>query len=96
MKYARADVLENFNPSLTSDPFRWIPKGLMWDLMDIGEPIQTTRVNDLVSGYLISQIFGALQSDVTSIPQYKARLLSLNPTNPTNNQINALFTSYGY
>lgn len=28
------DVEENFNSNLTADPFRWIPKGLMEDLMD--------------------------------------------------------------
>lgn len=77
-------------------PFYWIPKGLMEDLMDNGEPTATTKVNDLVSGYTINQIFTALQSDVTSLSQYKARLLQQNPGNTSNNNLNALFTSYGY
>jgi hypothetical protein len=28
------DVEENFNSNLGRDPFKWIPKGLMEDLMD--------------------------------------------------------------
>ena len=90
------DVLENFTPGYTPDPFRWIPKGLMYDLMDNGEPTYFTNVNDLVSGYTISQIFAALQSDVTTVPQYKTRLLQQNPGNPTNANLNALLTSYGF
>ena len=89
------DVLENYNPNLGTDPFHWIPKGLMLDLIDNGEPFSTT-VNDNVNGYTIQQIFAALQSDINSLSQYEARLLQQNPTNPTNNQINTLFTSYGY
>ena len=90
------DVLEYYVPSYSTDPFHWIPKGLMEDLMDNGEPTFNTSVNDQVSGYTISQLFGALQSDVTSIPQYEARLLQQNPSNPTNPYINALFSYYGF
>jgi hypothetical protein len=82
-------------PNLQTDPFRWMPKGLMYDLMDNGEP-PATHVNDVVSGYTIAQIFAALQSDVTTVSQYKARLLQQNPGNPTNANLNALFTSYGF
>ena len=90
------DVLENFIPNLQSDPFKWIPKGLMYDLIDNAENFTVTGVNDQVSGYTIQQIFSALQSNVSTIAQYKARLLSQNPTNPTNTYLNSLFTSYGY
>jgi len=93
--HPHTDVLENFNPNLQSDPFRWIPKGLMYDLMDNAEP-GATLVNDQVSGYTIQQIFTALQSDVSNMAQYRARLLSQNPGNPTNVNLNALFASYGY
>lgn len=68
----------------------------MEDLIDNGEPTFNTSVNDQVSGYTISQLFGALQSDVTSISQYKARLLQQNPSNPTNPYVNALFSSYDF
>jgi hypothetical protein len=30
--YPHLEVLENFNPNLSIDPFRWIPKGLFYDL----------------------------------------------------------------
>ncbi len=89
-----ADILENFYPSLTSDPFKWIPKGLMWDLMDIGEP-NRTNVIDQVSNYTTSQIFAALQSDVTTVQQFRARLIQQNPLNQTT-QITNLFASYNY
>lgn len=87
-------VLEYFTPGLLTNPFHWIPKGLMYDLMDNGEPPQTL-VNDLVSGFTIAQIFAALQSDVTSVPAYKARLIQQNPGNQIT-QINNLFASYNY
>ena len=90
------DVLENYVAAYTPDPFHWIPKGLMYDLIDNGEPTAFTNVNDLVSGYTIAQLFAALQSDVTTVAQYKARLLQQNPGNPTNSNLNALFTSYGF
>jgi hypothetical protein len=67
----------------------------MPNLIDAGEPA-ATGVNDQGSGYTISQIFAGLQSDVSSISAYKARLLQQNPSNPTNNQMNSLFASYGY
>ena len=89
-------ALENFDPTLVQDPFKWIPIGLMLDLMDAGiDPINVNHVNDAVSGYTISQIFNALQSDVSSIAQYKARILQLYGTTQQT-QINSLFTSYGY
>ena len=92
------NVIEGFNPNLTADPFRWIPKGLMQDLMDNtpGEFV----VNDPVTGFTISQIFNALQSDVTTVQQYRARLILQNPNSTANpnlsTQITTLFTSYHY
>jgi hypothetical protein len=57
-------ALENFDPNFSSDPFHWIPKGLIEDLMD-NTPTETL-VNDQVNGYTIQQIFSVLQSDVTN------------------------------
>ena len=87
------NLLENFDPNYTPDPFRWIPKGLMEDLMD-NTPNEII-VNDLVSGYSISQIFGALQSNVASISDYKSKLIQLYGT-AQQNQLNNLFVSYHY
>ena len=69
--------------------------GLMLDLNDNIEFPTFTHVTDQVSGYTIQQIFSALQSDVTSIPLYKARLIQLYGT-LQQSQVNTLFTSYGY
>ncbi len=71
----------------------WIPEGLMEDLID-NTPAEAI-VNDQVTGYTISQLFGALQSNVTSIPQYKAKLLQLYGT-AQQTQVNNLFASYHY
>lgn len=94
------DVLENYVPSYTPDPFHWIPKGIMEDLIDNTTEPPATGVNDQVSGFTIAQIFSALQSDVTTVQQYKARLILQNPNTPNNpnlsTQITNLFASYNY
>lgn len=70
----------------------------MQDLMDNtpGEFV----VNDPVLGFTISQIFNPLQSDVTTVQQYRARLILQNPNSTANpnlsTQITTLFTSYHY
>ncbi len=89
------DVLENFVPTLQADPFKWIPKGLMRDLMDNTTEPSQTLVNDQVINYSIQQIFAALQSDITSVSGYKARLIQQNPGNQTT-QVTNLFASYNY
>lgn len=92
-----ADVLENFNPNLLLDPFSWVPKGLMWDMMD-NTPNETI-VNDQVSGFTTAILFKALQSDVSTIQQYEARIKSQNPVQPgttTPTQLDYLFRSYNY
>ncbi len=92
------DVLEYFTLTLSTDPFKWIPKGLMEDMIDNGEPA-SSPVNDQVSGFTIAQLFKALQSDVTTLAQYKAKIVSQNttlPGNTTSAQLTALFASYGY
>jgi len=89
------DVLEYFVPTYNLDPFKWIPKGLMEDLMDNTTEPLSTGVNDQVYGFTIAQIFAALQSDVTSVPAYKARLIQQNPGYQTS-QVTSLFASYNY
>ncbi len=60
---------------------RWIPKGLMLDLIDAAE-VAGTNVNDNAAGFTITLIFASLQADVTMIPQYRARLEQQNPAMP--------------
>ena len=88
------DVLENFDPNYTPDPFSWIPKGLMEDLID-NTPTETFPVIDNVNGFTIAQLFNALQSDVTTIPAYRARFIQQNPGNQTTN-VTSLFAQYHY
>ena len=47
------DVLEAFDPNLAADPFRWIPKGLMQDLMDVQAELEMIAVK---LDYLATQI----------------------------------------
>jgi hypothetical protein len=97
--HTEIEVLENWDPNYIDDPFNWIPKGLMEDLMD-NTPGETFPVTDNASGLTISQLFNALQSDVTSVPQYRARIISQNPNPPSNpnqsTQITNLFAQYHY
>ena len=58
-------------------------------------PTETYPVTDNVSGFTISQLFNALQSDVTSVQQYRARFIQQNPNNQTTNITN-LFAQYHY
>jgi len=88
------NALENFDPNYSSDPFHWIPKGLINDLMDT-TPTETFPVTDNVSGFTILQLFNALQSDITSVQQYRTRFIQQNPGNQTTNITN-LFAQYHY
>jgi hypothetical protein len=86
------EVIENWNPNYSYDSFNWIPKGLMEDMMD--NTNENYPVIDGIGGFTISQLFAALQSDVTTLQQYKARLITQNPTQST--QINNIFGQYHY
>ncbi|MDE3184782.1 MAG: hypothetical protein KGM16_15295 [Bacteroidota bacterium] len=92
--HTNIEVLENWDPNYTDDVFNWIPVGLMEDLMD-DTPNEIFPVTDNVSGFSVSQLFDALQPDVTSVQQYRARLIQQNPNNQTAN-ITSLFAQYHY
>ena len=87
------NVLENYNPDLLSDPFRWIPKGLMEDMID--NTNETNPITDNVQGFTIQQLYLALQADVNSMEQYRARFIQQNPGNQNQQTIN-LFDQYHY
>lgn len=84
-------ALENFDPNIPTDPFNWIPRGLMRDLMD--DTRFETIINDQVLGFTISQLSNALQADIASPQQYRDRLLQQNGNNP---QLPILFTEYRF
>ena len=95
MAHKHIDVLETFDPNLTADPFRWIPKGLMEDLMD-----NTNETNfpvaDQVAGFTIAQMFNALQPSVFTLQDYRMMLIQQNTANTTVNQVTNLFSQYHY
>ena len=91
------DAEENFDPNLSSDPFKWIPQGLFYDLWDnrndfIFDP---TMVDDQVSGYTNTQMFNAFQSNIYTLQDYKTKLLQTT-TNPTSPFVTNLFNQYHY
>ena len=91
---AYLNSLERFDPNLPDDVHRWIPKGLLYDLMD-GRNDASFPIIDQVNGFTISDCFAALQTDITSIPAFKQRFVSQHLGNQTT-QINELFTRYHY
>lgn len=94
INYPHIDVLEYFDPNLSTDSFKWIPKGLMLDLMD-NTPNEVVPVIDNVNGFTVQQLFNALQSDVTTLQQYRLRFIQQNPNNQTA-AITNLFAQYHY
>ena len=93
--HSHIDALEAFDPNLGVDPFRWIPKGLMEDLMD-----NTNETNfpvaDQVAGFTIAQMFNALQPSVFTLQDYRMMLIQQNTANTTVNQVTNLFSQYHY
>jgi len=87
------NYLEDYDPNDPNNPFRWIPEGLYYDLFDLRA--ENFPVVDNVSGLTNAQMFNVLQSDVTSMPQYKERLIAQNPNNQTN-EVRNLFNQYHY
>lgn len=93
------NYLEDFSPFRTIDPFRWIPDGLYYDLIDDRNdqlvPNPRVLINDAVSGYTNQQMFNALDADVKSLQQFRIRLLQQNSNNQAA-QVTQLFGAYGY
>jgi hypothetical protein len=90
---AHLNALEDYSPGRQQYPFRWIPSGVFYDLID--DRSEEDPVFDRVTGYTNRQFFAALTSDVTSIRQFRDKLL-LNSGNNQQNEVNTLFSSYGY
>lgn len=91
--------LENFDPNLSTYPFKWIPKGLFYDLIDARNDLTAIpsflNINDQVAGYTNQQFFNAFSSSITTLGAYRQNLLQQNPNNQTV-QLTNLFQQYGY
>lgn len=95
---AHLNLLEDFSPARTNDPFRWIPQGLFYDLMDNRNDnavVTPARVllNDVVNGYTNQMFFNALDSDINSLPTFRLRLLNENANNQSVG-VTAIFDFY--
>jgi hypothetical protein len=94
------NLLEDFSPNRKNvDPFWWIPQGLYYDLIDNRNdnfqfPLRV-QLDDQVSGYSNSKFFNALDTDITTLQDYRARLLSEN-SNDQATGVTAIFNYYGY
>lgn len=94
------NLLEDFSPVRNNDPFRWIPQGLFYDMIDDRNDRAasggiTLYPIDLVGGYNNGQFFNTLANDIYSIPEYRERLITLYPNNQTAD-VRSLFSFYGY
>ena len=92
------NFLENYNPKreLFLDPNRWLPKGIFNDMMDpTGNEPPQSQIVDNISGFTNQQFYQALQNDVNSMSDYKARFLQQN-NYLQQTQINELFNEYGF
>lgn len=74
---AHLNLLEDFDRGRINDDFRWIPQGLYYDLIDDRNDQAFGRVNlnDVVLGYTNQQFFNALDNDITTLQDYRVRLL---------------------
>ncbi len=89
--YIRA--LESFNPNLSGDINKWIPKGIFHDLIDAGTEPTSTLVTDNVSGFTNGQMFSCINA--TSPNVLKDNIQAL-PGNSQQTAVATLFSSYGY
>ncbi len=90
-----SDYLEKFKPYGFGGYWRWIPDGIMHDLIDDTFEPGSTGVIDSPYGFTISQIFSSLDDDVVTMQQYEDRLV-LETGTWQSSGIATLFKSYGY
>jgi hypothetical protein len=86
--------LEEFDPNVpfSNDPLRWIPVGLINDLIDSNN--ETFPVNDNVSGFTYAEIQAAYYTEPLTMLEFKNALKAIKPAQAV--AIDQLFTSYVY
>ena len=92
------NLLEDFSPFRTNDPFYWIPQGLFYDLNDNRNDnlFNQQAVTDQVTGYTNAQMFSAFQSSILTLQNYRVKLLQINNNNNNPTPVTNLFSQYGY
>lgn len=91
------NLLEDFDPNYITDPLKWIPQGLYYDLND-NRNDRTFNLNaiiDQVSGFTNQQMYNAFNASITTLQACRSNLILLNPNNQTA-QVTSLFSKYGY
>ncbi len=93
------NLLEDFSPNRTNDPFRWIPQGLFYDLFDDRNDRNAIPrridLDDNVNSYTNQHLFEAIDGDITNIPAYRIRLLQENANRDAAGVI-TIFSFYNY
>lgn len=88
--------LESFDPKRTLDPSHWVPKGLLYDMMDPTiELFPGSGIRDEVSGFTCRQIFSIMTRDVHDIHQFKSRFIE-RYGGAQSKAVDELFAQYGY
>ncbi len=89
--------LESYNPRRATDPDRWIPKGLFYDLCDppLEKYTDASGIIDKVNGFTVEQLYHAMQPEVETITDFKYRLLKEN-RDYQYVEVLKLFAAYGY
>jgi hypothetical protein len=88
------NLLEDFDPNRVVDPFRWIPQGMYYDMIDVRNETGVPVV-EAVTNYTNQKFFNALDNDVTTLAAFRGRLLTENSNNRIVQVIN-LFAQYRY
>jgi hypothetical protein len=84
--------LEAYNAFPNLYPFT--SGGFYYDLTEVGEPL-FTNITDNTDAYTISQIFNALQSNITTMTGFKSNILSQN-SNKQQSDVDILFSDYNF
>lgn len=87
------NLLEDYNPNLITDNTRWIPYGLYYDLFDVRNETGVPIIDNF-AGMTNQQMFNALETDISSLPLYRQRLILQTGANAAN--VNLLFNEYHY
>ncbi len=93
------NLLEDFSPFRTTDPFFWIPQGVYQDLRDDRNDRNAVPrrvdIDDNVVNYTNQQMFNSFNSGITTLQGYRTNLLNTT-TNSTSGFVTPLFGRYGY